>query len=92
MQWNLYVKVCVGVGDSVADTGFISGVDPQPIGTGFTLDIDPSFIEPEFMSKYETAFGDERVEDSVDDQPVPELSKRDKDLYSECWRNMLLRC
>jgi hypothetical protein len=44
------------------------------------------------MSKYETTFEDERVEDSVDDQPVPELSKRDKDLYSECWRNMLLRC
>jgi hypothetical protein len=29
------------------------------------------------MSKYEAAFGDERTEDSVNDQLVPELSNRD---------------
>jgi hypothetical protein len=34
----------VGVGDDVADTGFISGVDPLPIATGFASDIDTSFI------------------------------------------------
>jgi hypothetical protein len=39
----------VGVGDGVADTVFSSGVDPQPIAIGFALDVDPSFIEPEFM-------------------------------------------
>jgi hypothetical protein len=55
-------------------------VDPQPISTGFALDVDLSFIEPEFMSEYVATFGDECVEDSVDDRPVPELSKRDKAL------------
>jgi hypothetical protein len=70
----------VGVGDAAADTGFISGVDPQPIATGFALDIDPSFVEPEIMLEYEATFGDERAEDSVDDWPVPELSKRDTSL------------
>jgi hypothetical protein len=57
--------VCVG--DAVADTEFILGVDPQPITTGFTLDVDQSFVEPEFMSEYEVAFGDECAEDSADD-------------------------
>jgi hypothetical protein len=71
---------CVGVGDAATDTGFISGMDPQPIATGFILNVDPSFVEPEFMPKYEAAFGDERTEDSTDDQPVPELSKRNNAL------------
>jgi hypothetical protein len=57
----------VDVGDSVADTGFISGVDPQPIGTGFALDVDLSFVELKFMPEYETSFRDERAEDSADD-------------------------
>jgi hypothetical protein len=70
----------VGVGDGVVDTGFISGVDPQPNAIGFALDVDPFFIELEFMPEYEVTFGDERVEDSADDRPVPELSKRDKAL------------
>jgi hypothetical protein len=70
----------VDVGDVVADTGFISCVDPQPITTGFALDVDSSFVELEFMPKYEAAFGDERAKDSTDDRPVPELSKRDKTL------------
>jgi hypothetical protein len=43
----------VGVGDAVADTGFILGVDPQPIGIRFALDVDPSFIEPKFIPEYE---------------------------------------
>jgi hypothetical protein len=55
-------------------------VNPQQIATGFTLDVDPSFIKPEFMPEYEATFGDERVEDSIDDRLVPELSKRDKAL------------
>jgi hypothetical protein len=66
----------VGVGDVLPDTGFISGVDPQPI----TLDVDPSFVEPEFMPEYEMTFGNERAEDSADDQPLLELSKRDNAL------------
>jgi hypothetical protein len=66
----------VGVGDVLPNTGFISGVDPQPIA----LDVDPSFVEPEFMPKYEVAFGNECTEDSADDRPVPELSKRDNTL------------
>jgi hypothetical protein len=49
----------VGVGDAATDTGFISGVDHHPIATGFALDVDPSFVKPEFMSEYETTFGDE---------------------------------
>jgi hypothetical protein len=68
----------VGVGDAAADTGFISCMDPQPIATRFALDIDPSFIESEFMPEYEAVFGDERAEDSADNRPIPELSKRDK--------------
>jgi hypothetical protein len=32
------------------------------------------------MPEYEATFGDERAKDSVDDQPVPKLSKRDKAL------------
>jgi hypothetical protein len=70
----------VGVGDGVANTVFISGVDPQPIATGFALDVDLSFIELEFMLEYEATFGDERAEDSANDRPVRELSKRDKAL------------
>jgi hypothetical protein len=70
----------VGVSYATANTGFILGADPQPIAIGFTLDVDPSFVELEFMPKYEAMFGDERAEDSANDQPVPELSKRDKAL------------
>jgi hypothetical protein len=70
----------MSVGDAATDTGFISGVDPQPIATEFALDIDPSFVEPEFMPEYETTFGDESAEDLVGDQPIPELSKRDNAL------------
>jgi hypothetical protein len=66
----------VGVGDAAADTGFISCMDYQPIATGFVLDVYSSFVEPKFMPKYEVAFGDERVENSVDDQSFPKLSKR----------------
>jgi hypothetical protein len=43
----------VGVDDILPDTGFISGVDPQPI----SLDVDPSFMEPKFMPQYKVAFG-----------------------------------
>jgi hypothetical protein len=74
------VRGSVGVGDVVADTGLILGVDHQPIDTGFSLDVDPSFVEREFMLEYEVAFRDEHMEDSADDRPVPELSKRDKAL------------
>jgi hypothetical protein len=70
----------VSVGDAASDTGLISGVDPQSIATGFALYVDPSFVEAEFMPEYETMFGDERVEDSAYDRPVPKLSKRDKAL------------
>jgi hypothetical protein len=66
----------VGVGDAAADTGFISDMDHQPIATEFALDVDPSFIESEFMLEYEAVFRDERAEDSADDRPIPELSKR----------------
>jgi hypothetical protein len=58
----------LGVGDAVVDTGFISGVDHQPIFTGFTLEVEPPFIEPEFMPEYEAAFGDENAEDSAGDR------------------------
>jgi hypothetical protein len=39
----------VSVGDGVVDTCFISGVDPKPIGIGFALDVEPSFVESEFI-------------------------------------------
>jgi hypothetical protein len=39
----------------------------MPIATGFSLDVDPSFVEPKFMPEYEMAFGDEHAEDSSDD-------------------------
>jgi hypothetical protein len=61
------VSGSVSVGDAIADAGLISGVDPQPIATGFTLDIDLLYIKLEFMLEYETTFGDEQEEDSVDD-------------------------
>jgi hypothetical protein len=70
----------VGVGDGVANTVFISGMDPQTSNTGFALDVHLSCVEPEFMPEYEAVFGDERAEDSPDDHPIPELSKRDKAL------------
>jgi hypothetical protein len=72
------VSVSVGVGDAVADAGFISAVDPQPTAIGSTLDVDPPFIKLEFMLKYEATFGDDQAEDSADNRPVPELSNRDK--------------
>jgi hypothetical protein len=68
----------VGTGDVFVDTGFISGVDHLPIAIGFIPDVDPSFIEPEFMPEYEVAFRDERAENSVDDQLVLELSNMDE--------------
>jgi hypothetical protein len=68
----------VGVGDVVADTGFISGVDLRSIATGFAHDIKMPFIEPEFMSEYEATFEDEHVKDSANDQLVPNLSNREK--------------
>jgi hypothetical protein len=39
-----------------------------------------SFIESEFMPKYEATFGDKRVKDSTDDRPIPELCNKDKTL------------
>jgi hypothetical protein len=57
----------VGVGGAATDMGFISGLDPQPMATRFSLDVDPSFIEPEFMPEYEAMFEDERMEDLADD-------------------------
>jgi hypothetical protein len=70
----------VGVSDIVVDMGFISGVDHLPIATGFTPDVDLSFIESELMPEYEATFRNERAEDSADDRPIPELSNRDKAL------------
>jgi hypothetical protein len=58
-----HVSRSVGVGDVVVDVGFISGVDPQPTAIGFVLDVDPPFIEPEFMLEYVVTFEDERAED-----------------------------
>jgi hypothetical protein len=60
------VSVSVCVGDVVVDVGMISDVDPQPI----TLTVDTSSIELEFMSEYDTTFGDERVDDSTDDRSI----------------------
>jgi hypothetical protein len=71
-------SVCVSA--AAVDTVFNSGVDPQPIATEFALDVDPSFVELEFMPEYEVTFGDERAEDPANDRPVPELSNRDKTL------------
>jgi hypothetical protein len=68
-----HVCESVGVGDVLLDTGFILGVHTQPIA----LDVDLSFMEPEFMPEYVATFRDECVEDSADDRSVPELSKRD---------------
>jgi hypothetical protein len=70
------IYISVGVGDVVADAGFISGVDPRPIATDFVLDVDPPSIEPEFMPEYKVMYGDEWVEDSTNDQLVPELSNK----------------
>jgi hypothetical protein len=72
------VSESVGVGDDVADTGFISGVDFEPIATSFALNVDSPSIDLEFMLDYDATFGDERAEDSVDDGPVPKLSNKDK--------------
>jgi hypothetical protein len=66
----------VGVGDGVVDTSFIPGVNPEPIGTGFALDVEPSFIETE----YEAVFRDEHAEDLVDDRSVSELSNKENAL------------
>jgi hypothetical protein len=73
----------VGVGDAAVDTGFISGVDHQPIATGFALDVDLSFVELEFMPEYEAAFGDDCAKDSAGEQLVLELRKRDKVLLQQ---------
>jgi hypothetical protein len=37
----------VGVSDVVADAELISGMDPQPIATGFALNVDLPSVEPE---------------------------------------------
>jgi hypothetical protein len=79
----------VGVGVVVADVGMILCVDPQPIATVVALTVDVPSIEPEFMPEYNATFGDERVEDSADDQPVPKLTGT-RFCCSEHWRNMRL--
>jgi predicted RNA-binding Zn-ribbon protein involved in translation (DUF1610 family) len=86
------VSRSVSVDDVVAVVGFISGVDPQPTGIGFTLAVDPPFVKPLFMPEYEATFGDEQAKDSADDRLVLELSNMTRFYCSECWRNMLLRC
>jgi hypothetical protein len=68
----------VDVGNVVVDTRLISGVNHQPITTGFTLDVDQTFVEPESMPEYKAVFGDKRAEHSTDNQSVSELSNRDK--------------
>jgi hypothetical protein len=73
----------MSAGDVVTDSRFISNVDPQPIATGFALDVDSSFVEPEFIPEYETTFRDERAKDLADDRPVPELSNRGKVLLQQ---------
>jgi hypothetical protein len=78
-----HVSTSVGIRDAVVDAEFISGVDPQQIATGFTLDVDPPFVKLEFMSEYEAVFGDGRAEDSADDRSAPELSNRDKLLLQQ---------
>jgi hypothetical protein len=65
-----HVCESVGVGDVLLDTGFILGVHTQPIA----LDVDLSFMEPEFMPEYVATFRDECVEDSADDRSVPECN------------------
>jgi hypothetical protein len=42
------------------------------------------------MPEYDATFGDERVNDSVDDRSVPELNNKDKVLLR--WGNMCRRC
>jgi hypothetical protein len=54
----------VGIDDVVTDMGFVSGVDHLSIATGFTPDVDPSFVEPEFMLEYEATFRDECAEEN----------------------------
>jgi hypothetical protein len=54
-------------------------VDHQSTATYFVLDVDPSFVELEFIPKYDVVFG-ERADDSSDDRLLPELSNRDKAL------------
>jgi hypothetical protein len=61
------VSTSVGVGDVVADVGFILGVDPQPTAICSTLDVDPPSVEPKFMLEYKATFGDEWVDDSTSD-------------------------
>jgi hypothetical protein len=56
----------------------ISGVDHQPIAIVVVLTGDAPFVVLEFMSKYDATFGDEWVNDSVNNRPVSELSNRDK--------------
>jgi hypothetical protein len=43
------ISKSVGVGDVVADAKMILGVDPQPIGIGFTVNVDVPSVEPEFI-------------------------------------------
>jgi hypothetical protein len=73
-----HVSESMGVGDTIADAGMNSGVDPQPIAIGFTLNVDLPSVEPKFMPKYDATFGDERLEHSTDDRPISELSNSDK--------------
>jgi hypothetical protein len=65
------VSASVDVGDIVIDAGFLSGVGPQPIGTGFVLHVDPPSVELEFMPEYEAAFEDDwmsgwRIQSMID--------------------------
>jgi hypothetical protein len=73
-----YVSESVGVGDTIVDAGMNSGVDTQPIATGFTLNVDLPSVELKFMPKYDATFGDEWLEHSADDRPISELSNSDK--------------
>jgi hypothetical protein len=60
----------------VASKETVLNVEPRcwSVGVGdateFALDVDPPFVELEFMLEYEAMFEDERAEDSADDRPV----------------------
>jgi hypothetical protein len=53
------VSASVDVDDIIVDVGFISGVGPQPVGTGFVLHVEPPSVELEFMPEYEATFEDD---------------------------------
>jgi hypothetical protein len=82
----------VGIGDVAADTGFISGVDPQSISTGFAQDVEPSFVESSSCRNTRQCLGMSVWRTQLMINQFLSYVTGTRLCCSKCWWNMLMIC